>query len=147
MDPKHRILQPIRPTKGVWIQWEVSGALEQQCYAVERYYNQALEVQVITAIEALEQPDRSTRFEYHISVTGCRAQTHRVYRCSDQTAKCALEMFGFTNYAEDNHVPGGLARNYWRPVVETQDPGCECFDTEPKIIEDKGDYIWRHAPD
>jgi hypothetical protein len=148
VDPRSQILQPFRPTKGNWEQWDPGAQLLATCYAVERYFNRAHEVQVITAIENVNQvKPGDSRFEYHISVTGVRWPDLKVFRCSNQVAQWVLEQFGFTDFAEDNHVAGGKARNYWRPIVEKQDPGCECFETEPTIVEDKGDYIWRHAPD
>lgn len=39
--------------------------------------------------------------------------------------------------------PNGIVRNYWRPIAENLSPVCHCVETEPKIVEDKGDYIWR----
>ena len=45
---------------------------------------------------------------------------------------------------EDNHVPGGFVRNFWRPVADRfSGYECACVATEPAIVEDKGDFVWR----
>lgn len=36
-----------------------------------------------------------------------------------------------------------IPKNYWRPVAENKSPVCHCTETEPKIAEDKGDFVWR----
>jgi hypothetical protein len=68
-------------------------------------------------------------------------------RCDRNEAKWALEQFGLDGAEEDNHVPGGVVRNYWRTVA-TGLIGleCECKAEEPAISEDKGDFVWRAAP-
>lgn len=148
MDPKHRILQPMRPGgSSSWVMWPLMNPeFVAEAYAAERWFNRAHEIQVISSIEGVRQDNGSKRFEYHLSVTACTWPDFKVMRCNDQTARWAMVQFNFTDYVEDNHVPGGKTRNYWRPIAQNQDPSCHCFETEPKIVEDKGDYIWRHAP-
>lgn len=51
---------------------------------------------------------------------------------------------GLEGAEEDNHVPHGKVRNFWRPVAELLvGKECECKAEEPVIREDKGDFIWR----
>lgn len=48
-------------------------------------------------------------------------------------------------WEEDNHVPYGIARNFWRPLAENLvGIECKCKEEEPAIVEDKGDYVWRY---
>jgi hypothetical protein len=45
---------------------------------------------------------------------------------------------------EDNHVPGGFVRNFWKPVAEKLiGHVCPCKDNEPEMAENKGDFVWR----
>ncbi len=44
----------------------------------------------------------------------------------------------------NNHVPSGIARNFWRPVNESLvGKVCPCQDSEPTMVEDKGSFVWR----
>lgn len=143
MNALQPILLPKRPVRAGWAQWPVASAeLERRAYVIERWYNRAHEVQVLSSIEVVsgEGPDRP---EYHVSISGLRWQSDRIHRCSESLARWVLQQFDFTDYAQDNHVPNGLVRNYWRPVAENKSPICHCTESEPKIVEDKGDYVWR----
>lgn len=54
-----------------------------------------------------------------------------------------LKQFDAIGFTQDNHVPSGKVRNYWRPIAENANPVCHCVESEPKITEDKGDFVWR----
>lgn len=118
-------------------------------YAIERWYNRSHQVQVVSSIENV-QPEGGAepRHEYHLSVSGLKNGAVRIYRVSDSRARWALRVFRFEGWFEDNHVPGGLVRNHWRPIADPLvGQVCVCVDTEPAIREMKGDYVWRGAPD
>lgn len=98
---------------------------------------------VISAVEVAKDDGPEKGFEYHISISkrqmngsGCRATSNE--------AKWVLRQFELDGAEEDNHVPNGFVRNFWRPVVENLvGLECPCKDEEPAILEDKGDYVWR----
>ena len=98
---------------------------------------------VLSAVEVV--PDEKKGPEYHISIS---KQTIPPSRCTSNEAKWVLDQFQLEGAEEDNHVPSGVVRNFWRPVA---DPlvglECKCKETEPVIREDKGDFIWRPAPE
>jgi hypothetical protein len=136
------IVQPLRPKGKGWEQWQVGNLeLVRRAYAIERWYNRGQEVQVLSSIEMVsgEGPDRP---EFHLSISALPYMGH-VKRASESLARWVLKEFDFTDYAQDNHVPNGIVRNYWRPVAENKSPVCHCVESEPKIVEDKGDFIWR----
>lgn len=75
--------------------------------------------------------------EYHLSIS------LRGGRCDSKAAKYVLKTFGLEDATEDNHVPHGKVRNFWRPVAD-KFSGIECkCKEEPAMIEDKGDFVWR----
>ncbi len=99
----------------------------------------AFQHQELCVISAVEIPDKKIGFEYHISVT-----KFGMKRCDSKEAKWVLRQFGLDGFEEDNHVPYGIARHFWRPVAENLvGIECKCKEDEPEIVEDKGDYVWR----
>ena len=99
---------------------------------------------VISAVETMSDEDKGP--EYHISISR-PVSPGITSRCDSNDAKWVLEQFGLDGAEEDNHVPYGRVRNFWRPVA-TPLIGleCPCKADEPAIIEDKGDFVWRDAP-
>jgi hypothetical protein len=136
------IIKPLTPKGGGW---RKVGPLPKSAtlgYAASAfaYQDQFL---VISAVEVAEDKDGINRGpEYHLSmsknIAGMKA------RCDSNDAKWILEQFGLDGAEEDNHVPGGFVRNFWRAVA---DPlvgmECACKADEPAIKENKGDFIWR----
>lgn len=93
----------------------------------------------IVVISAVEVVEKGRGPEYHLSMT-----IEGISRCTSAEAAEVLMMFDMFGAEEDNHVPDGIARHFWRPVNENLiGIECECKDEEPKIVEDKGDYVWR----
>ncbi|WP_395026564.1 hypothetical protein [Comamonas odontotermitis] len=79
--------------------------------------------------------------EYHITIT------HEHGRCRSSDALWVLSEFGVADAKEDNHVPNGFVRNFWRPVADhLSGYECPCQDSEPAMREDKGDFVWRGTP-
>ncbi len=102
---------------------------------------------VISAVETTTPNDGvDLGYQYHVSISRpVRLGVTR--RCTSQEAKWVLRQFNFEAAWEDNHVPSGQVRNFWRPVASPLvGIQCECVDEEPAIVEDRGDYVWRGAP-
>ena len=143
------IIKPLRPQGPGWVQWPVdTSAWDAKPYAIERWYNRGQETQVLSAVEViLPEGARETRPEYHVSVSGLKHGATKNYRCRDSRARWVLKEFGLDSWFEDNHVPHGLVRNFWRPVADPQvGDVCSCVESEPAVREMKGDYVWRDAP-
>lgn len=146
------ILKPFRPVQPGWarvpVAWQQPpGGPRFAPYAIEKYYNRGQELQVITAIEVV-LPDSEIvlegRPEYHVSVSGLKWMADRIYRVSDSRARWAMKQFGYADFTEDNHVPDGLVRNFWRPIDQRYvGEICKCVEREPAIRTMKGDYVWR----
>lgn len=76
---------------------------------------------------------------YHVSVSKNGRR-----RCSPAEAAFVLRVFDLDDAEEDNHVPYGIVRNFWRPVADNRiGEECPCKATEPAMVEDKGSYVWR----
>ena len=97
---------------------------------------------VISAVEFIDD-GKVDGPEYHLSISK-QHRTLGTRRCSSTEARWVLVQFGADGALEDNHVPGGMVRNFWRSVA---DPlvgrECLCIETENVIREDKGDFVWR----
>jgi len=93
---------------------------------------------VISALEVAKQDGVDKGPEFHISIT------MRGERCSSADALWTVAQFDLDGAEEDNHVPDGRARNFWRPVADRfVGIDCACKDDEAVMREEKGDYVWR----
>lgn len=134
------VIKPKRPKgKG----WEYRGPASPETtmgYEGHYWYHPEQSLLVISALEVATDADgHSNGPEYHLSVSKWPRQ-----RCTSQQAKWVVRAFDLDGAEEDNHVPGGFARNFWRPVAENLiGKECECKESEPAIVEDKGDFVWR----
>jgi len=141
-----RILEPLRPRGKGWEPWPVLNVEPvRQAYAIERWYHRGHEMQVMSGIEVSTEMAGfiPATPHYHISISKLRYRD-RPKRCSSADARWALEEFGADGALEDNHVPSGIVRNFWMPVAQDKiGKECACTETEPRIVEDKGDYVWR----
>lgn len=98
---------------------------------------------VISAVEAVSDGKIDKGPEYHISISKL-VRLGVIKRCDSNEARWVLDQFGLDGAEEDNHVPGGKVRNFWRPVAAgLVGIECECKAEEPAIVEDGGDFIWR----
>lgn len=80
--------------------------------------------------------------EYHLSIS--RQGRDGPQRVDSNDARWVLACFKLEGAKEDNHVPFGRVRNFWRPVAgDWVGVRCRCEDEEPAIREDKGDFVWR----
>lgn len=108
-------------------------------YPVQAWVHQDARLFVLSAVEVAEDPRQPGHGpDYHLSVSRFGE------RCSSADALWVLEQFDLLDAREDNHVPSGAVRNFWRPVADNLSGyECPCVEDEPAIVEDKGDYIWR----
>jgi hypothetical protein len=98
---------------------------------------------MLTALSAVEVVDGAGKPEYHVSIAKEHANGQKK-RCTSNEARWVLEQFGMEGGEEDNHVPGGYVRNFWRPVADSKaGMECPCKEDEPVIREDGGDFLWR----
>lgn len=137
------IIKPKRPTGPGWHQlprphqWASS-------YPTEFWFHAANMLSVITAVEVANDGDGIDKGpEYHISIS-TPGPDGKPARVSSADALWVLAQFGVDGAEEDNHVPNGAVRNFWRPVADRLvGLECACKADEPEIREDKGDFIWR----
>lgn len=135
------IIKPKRPTGLGWKRatwWECPPQLLELGYPVEPWEH-TNGLFVLSALEVAHEPGRPDLGpEYHLSVS------MGGQRCSSADALWVLEQFGLSDAREDNHVPSGRVRNFWRPVADNLSGyECQCVAEEPAILEDKGDFVWR----
>lgn len=140
------IINPKRPKGGDWVprpappQWVSMG------YAAEAWLHPETNLCVISAVEVAEPEGGISKGpEYHISISMTKPGD-RPQRCTSADAIWTLAQFDLLDAEEDNHVPDGKVRNFWRPVADSLvGLECACKDDEPAIREDKGEYVWRGA--
>lgn len=126
-----------------WREME-AGELDRHHIGPKRaFFHPGSSLMVISAVEVINDGKSPDGPEYHLSISRAH-RTLGTQRCTSTEARWVLVQFGLQSAKEDNHVPGGKVRNFWRPVA---DPlvglECPCVETENAIREDKGDYIWR----
>jgi hypothetical protein len=139
------IIKPLRPKGEHWMRWPTPRAMQRSGYPCEVWFNGVRALQVLSAVEvAVDRDGSSNGPEYHISISRCALGLEGPQRCTSGEAKWVLREFELEGAEEDNHVPNGKVRNFWRPVAEgLVGKECECKAEEPVIREDKGDYVWR----
>ena len=130
------IIQPKQPNGSGWVQKDASAL--NSSYPLQAWAHES-GIFCLSAVEVTDeigQPKLGP--EYHLSVS------KNGQRCTSAEAAFALHAFELEDAKEDNHVPSGIVRNFWRPVADhLSGYECRCVDEEPAIKEDKGDYIWR----
>jgi hypothetical protein len=134
------IVQPKEPTGSGWkhAAWWVKPKQLDLGYPVKAFEH----ISGLFCLSAVEVADEEGQPklgpEYHLSISNMGN------RCTSAEASFALNAFGLNDAKEDNHVPNGKVRNFWRPVADhLSGYECPCVDHEPAIKEDKGDFIWR----
>lgn len=139
------VIQPRAPAAGTgWARAEHLLAAKRQLdamgYPWAAWAHPAYGLLVISAVEKPdpEPGEFDAGPEYHLSVSAMGR------RCSSADAIWALGQFDLLDATEDNHVPSGHVRNFWRPVADPLSGfECPCQASEPAMREDKGDFIWR----
>jgi len=111
---------------------------------VRAFFHDESSLAVISAVEFIDD-GKVDGPEYHVSISR-QHRTLGTRRCSSNDARWVLKQFGIEEATEDNHVPHGLVRNFWRPVADPMvGRECLCVEGENAIKEDRGDFIWRAA--
>lgn len=134
----HSIIQPKVPSGPGW----AYGGPVHPAWTVN-YPGQVWHYQtgliVISAVEVVSDPtEPDIGPEYHLSIS------RKGSRCSRNEARFVVKAFGMEGAEEDNHVPGGFVRNFWRPVAEHLiGRQCPCKKHEPAMVEDRGEFTWR----
>lgn len=135
------IIQPKKPNGLGWreVVNPNVAALNSLGFANASWLHEPTGLFAISALEVAVEPGQPELGpEYHLSVSLSGE------RCSAADALFVLAAFELTDAKEDNHVPSGRVRNFWRPVADKLSGyECPCVDDEPAIREDKGDFIWR----
>lgn len=143
------IIKPKKPTGPGWENVTDAATLavlrkNVGAFATEIWYHRESRIQVFSAVEVARdqgQPDLGP--EYHLSMSK-HTGTGQPGRTTTGEALWILGQFDLIDAKEDNHVPHGLVRNFWRPVADhLSGYECPCQDDEPAMREDRGDYIWR----
>jgi hypothetical protein len=141
--PFDSILRPKRPTGPGWR--HLRGhlpLLDRGGYPYEVWAHDEAGLGVISAVEVAAEAVGVAPLgpAYHLSVSAFGQ------RCSSSDAVWVLGQFDLFDAQEDNHVPNGKVRNFWRYVADgLSGHKCGCVEAEPAIREDKGDYVWRGA--
>lgn len=143
------IIKPKRPTGPGWIREtgpEIEAIMRAAAmgFACEAWVHPETGIGTFSAVE-VAAPENGVELgpEYHLSISknSGRGGTRRA---TSAEALWCLGQFDLIDAREDNHVPHGLVRNFWRPVADKLSGyECPCVDDEPAMREDKGDYIWR----
>ena len=139
------IIKPKTPTGDGWQDGGPTPAGVTLGYEGRYWFYPERSITVISALEVARDPgdivDKGP--EYHVSVSRWIHGTG-IVRADRNDARFVLKAFDMEDATEDNHVPGGRVRNYWRPVADKYvGHECPCVDDEPAMVEDKGDFVWR----
>lgn len=149
------VVQPLQPSHQGPTQWFGDTTIREQLrkaghpsgYPIERWIHYGYDITVLSAVEvAVEKDGSSNGPEYHLSVSKATWPNGRYTptRVDTNQAKWVLAEFGLDGAEEDNHVPHGVVRNFWRPVASgLVGKECQCKAEEVVIKEMKGDFIWR----
>jgi hypothetical protein len=137
------IIKPLRPSGPPWVQLPPLPSKFTLGFEHEVWMNTSLVLGVISAVEVAQDKDGIDRGpEYHISIS--KNDREKPRRCTSDEAAYVLRAFDLEGAEEDNHVPHGVVRNFWRTVAQPLiGLECACKADEPAIREDKGDYVWR----
>lgn len=135
------IIKPLRPLRSGW---EGPFSVDPRVtfgYAATSWLHTKERIFVISAVEvALDKDGIDRGPEYHISIS--KRSVAGACRCSVAEAMWVLHQFGLDGAEEDNHVPGGVVRNFWRTVSDALvGLECACKEAEQAVVED--DYVWR----
>ena len=114
-----------RPKSGTWSEkgWvEVANGL---------MFENAMGVRAISAVQMV---DGKPQWQVSFSHMGARIPSGWM--------EALLKQWDIEEFDEDNHVPNGKVRNYWKPFDSLTPTVCPCKDKEPPT-EEEGGYVWR----
>lgn len=133
----------LRPKASGWEEVPVQDGHPLRAFGTpfRNYYHKRRQISVISAVEVATDSVCDGP-EYHLSIS--RSTRAGLSRVDSNDARWVVACFGMDGAREDNHVPHGKVRNFWRPVAgDWVGVRCRCEDEEPAIREDNGDYVWR----
>lgn len=133
------IIRPLKPKGSGWQERDTS-TVSTMGYAKTGWYYAGRGLLVISAVEhaETEKGGENIGAVYHLSIS------KNAQRCTSNEAKWVLRQFSLDDAEEDNHVPNGFVRNFFRAVADKfSGYQCPCKSTEPVMKENKGDYVWR----
>lgn len=131
--------EPKRPGAGAWVRNGTGQKPPGARGTLPEIYDHVSGMRALTAVEHVQVDAERAQLEYHVSFS-CAGR-----RASREQVRQALSDFGMAGALEDNHVPGGIARNFWLPIDPKVDAGCYCETTEKPHDEGEG-YVWRDTP-
>lgn len=137
-DPGKQSVTPKRPSSGAWVRTGSHGFDAGTGPVAAEVYDHPSGTRVLSSVDFIPEPE-GHGLEFHVSIS-CAGR-----RASREQVRAALRDFGMKRAEEDNHVPGGIARNFWLPVDPKDPVGCECVNTEKPHDEGDG-FIWREVP-
>lgn len=137
------IIKPKSPKGDGWKYCGKTPDLTGNGFEITTWYYPEQGFFVLSAVEVAHDPnDIEKGPEYHVSVSNRKTRTP--VRVDRNGARFVQKAFDMEDAIEDNHVPYGVVRNFWKPVNENLvGHVCPCQDEEPAMVEDKGDFIWR----
>lgn len=134
------VIKPLRPKGGEWREVPYDQSINFG-FPARAWIHHESGLAVISAVETMSDEDKGP--EYHISISK-QIYGYGSQRCTSNEANWVLRQFDLDGAEEDNHVPYGNVRNFWRPVANNLvGMECKCKAEEPAIVEDKGDFVWR----
>ncbi len=139
----HDIIKPLAPSGDGWIGGEDVRQYMRSAFPLTAWSHPQLQLFVLSAVEVASDTDDVSRGpEYHLSVSK-QYQRGVPSRCSAEEGAFVLKTFGgLDGWEEDNHVPNGRVRNYWRAVAENMvGRECACKESEHRVVE--GDFEYR----
>lgn len=132
------IIKPKHPQGRGWTRLATPAAFDNGGYPAACWRHES-GIIGISAVEVSGDQGEASGPVYHLSISAPGPS-----RARRQEANWTLRQFGLDGAEEDNHVPGGVVRNFWRPVAENRiGMECPCKAAEPVMREDKGDFEWR----
>lgn len=141
------ILTPRAPSGDGWDDLGDVRVQLRSAYPIRLWWHAVHGLKVLSAVEVASDGPGSVEKgpEYHISISKPDPVTGNPARCSLAEAMWVLGQFGLDGWEEDNHVPNGVVRNFWRPVAENLvGLECVCKATETLVVE--GDFESRPLP-
>lgn len=139
-------INPRKPTGPGWRRCPSPPAWVSLGFVAQAWLHPESSLYVISAVEVAKAEGGVDKGpEYHLSVSRTTPSGNPA-RCTSSDALWTLAQFDLIEAEEDNHVPNGVVRNFWRPVADKLvGLECACKADEPAIREDKGDFVWRGA--
>jgi hypothetical protein len=111
------LVQPKRPRLAGWREVAVPPLpWDREPLAMAAFFHEGASLGVLSSVEFIDD-GKVDGPEYHLSISR-QHRTLGTRRCSSNDARWVLVQFGIPEAIEDNHVPSGLVRNFWRPVAD-----------------------------